>query len=451
MPLFSTLLTSANALRVIDQQLATTQNNVSNAGTAGYAKQRLAVNSLPFDPAAGLPGGVSAGELQSYRNVYIEQTVRRRQQAWGAAQQQAGDLARVEPLFDVTGRAGIPGALNALLQSFSSLSVTPNDTVARQGVIDRASDLALRFNQDATALNSAKLDVDDQMRGVVDTINRLAADVRALNGEIRQDARSGGDPNLDAKLNATLEELSEYVDITTLRQQDGSTTVLVGGQIPLVMGDRAFPITVDFSGADTAIRDFNGQDVTAEIRGGRLYGLLDTRNAVLPSYITDLNRLAQALAGGVNAVLAGGIDLAGNAGAPLFTYDTAANAAFSLRVTGIAGPELAAALPGAPGGNGNALRLAALADSAAIDGLSFTAFYGGLAGRVGQDVQRASGAEQTQQQLLVQARSLRDSLSGVSLDEEAANVLAFQRAYQASAQLVKVLDELTEITVNLLR
>lgn len=451
MSLFSTLLTSANALRVIDQQLATTQNNVANAGTPGYAKQRLSINSLPFDPAGGLPGGVSAGELESYRDVYIEQTVRRRQQAWGAAQQQASDLQRLEPLFDVTGEAGIPGALNALLQSFSSLSVTPNDTVARQAVIDRASDLSLRFVQDATALDSFKLDLDDQMRGVVNTINQLAGDVRALNAEVRQDSRSGGDPNVDAKLNATLEELSEYADITTLKQPDGSVTVLLGGQTPLVIGDRAFTVTADFSGANTAIRDSNGQDITAQVGAGRLYGLLQTRNQVLPSYITDLNRLAQTLADRVNAVLAGGIDSAGNAGAPLFAYDTAANAAFSLHVTGITEPELAAALPGAPGGNGNALKLASLAESPEIDGLSLTGFYGGLAGRVGQDVERASGDEQTRQQLLVQARSLRDNLSGVSLDEEAANVLAFQRAYQASAQLVKVLDELTEITVNLLQ
>jgi flagellar hook-associated protein 1 FlgK len=449
--LFGALIASANALRVFDNALATTQNNINNASTPGFAKQRLVPLPAPFVPDQGLPGGVTAGQVQSLRSEYAEQSVRQEEHLSGRYGQTAGDLARIESLFDVTGESGIPAALSALFQGFSAWSVAPNDTGPRREVIDRATEVAARFAETATSLGSASTVIDQQVRDAVSVINSLASSIRDLNVQLQNDFRARSDPSLDARLHATLESLAEYTDFNVLRQSDGTVTVLMGGQVPLVIGDRQFTIEPEFSAGETRILDSNRKDVTAQATTGRLGAMLEMKNTTIPSYLSELNRLAKGLADDVNAMLADGLDVNGDSGAPLFTYDNSDNAAITLRVTAITPDQLAAASTGAPLGNTNALGLAALADAPQLDGLTYTAFYGRLAAQVGRALETARNGQETHQELLFQSRAIRDEISKVSLDEEAALLIEFQRAYQATAQVIVVLNELTQTTIDMMR
>jgi len=172
----------------------------------------------------------------------------------------------------------------------------------------------------------------------------------------------------------------------------------------------------------------------------------------LPSYVADLNRLAESFADRVNGILAAGVDVNGDTPAvDLFTFDAANGSALTLAVTEMTPEQIAAALPEAPGGNSNSLNLAALATSGEIDGFTFTEFYGRLGSRVGQGLANARREERSQSLLLSQAQNLRSQVSAVSLDEEAAALIEFQRSYQASAQLFRVLNEMTEVVFTLLR
>jgi len=451
MGLFSSLVSSMSALRVFEDALSVTQNNVSNASTPGYAKQRLAFEAMPFQPAAGLPGGVWAAGLESARDEYAERAVQQQQEDLGKSEQLAAELARLEGFFDATGEAGIPGALNKLYQAFSAWSVAPNDAVARQVVIERAGDVAARFVETASNLGSASWALDRQIRNTVDTVNHLAGVLRDLNVQIRQDARMSSDAAVDAKIHTTLEELAQYVDFTVVKQADGSLTVLLGGQTPLVIADRQFQIQGDFSSSQTALQDVNGNDITSQVQRGRLSGMLEMRNSVIPSFMSDLNRLAAGVADRVNAILAAGVDANNQPGAALFTYDPAVGAASTLAVTSISPSQLAAALPDAPGGNGNTLTLMGLADSAEIDGSSFMEFYGTVARRLGRTLESAREDQKTNEQLLLQAQFLRSQASAVSLDEEATRLIQFQRSYQALARMVTALNELTQETINLVQ
>ncbi len=449
--LFGALIASANSLRVFDKALATTQNNVNNAKTPGFAKQRLSTMPAAFIPEHGLPGGIVPGQMESLRSEYAEQAVRQEQHLFGRFQQTASDLTRVELLFNINGQAGVPGALNKLLQSFSAWSLTPNDTGPRRQVIDRATEVAARFSETATSLGSASTVMDQQIRGAVGTINSLATSIRDLNIQMQRDFSARSDPSLDARLHATLEDLAQYTDFTALRQPDGTVTVLMGGQVPLVIGDRQYEIQAESMGSTARILDSNGQDVTAQSVTGSLGAMLEMKNTTLPSYLSELNRLAKGFADDVNAILAAGLDLNGNPGAPLFTYNTANDAAATLRTTDITPDQLAAAAVGAPAGNANALTLAGLANTPQLDGLTYTAFYGRLATRLGQTLEAARSDRDTHAQLLFQSRSIRDDISAVSEDEEAARLIEFQRAYEATARIISVLNELTKTTIDMMR
>ncbi len=449
MGLFGTLITSTEALRVFEKALEVSQNNVSNASTPGYAKQRLLIESMPFDPERHLLGGVVSGGTEGFRDQYAEQAVWRRQQDYGLSEQLASQLNRLEPYFDVTGNAGIPAALNRFFQSVSAWSVAPNDAATRGAVIEQAGFLAARMRDTATGLVNARAEAEQQIGNTVESINHLAGMVRDLNAQIRQDYRLANDPSFDARLHTVLEELAEYVEFTALRQPDGSVTLLMSGQAALVVGDRQYQIAADTSGATAAILDADGRDVTALVSRGRLGGLLDYRNTTLPDLASGLDLLAATLSDRVNAVLASGVDLNNQPGAALFTYDAATDAALTLRVTSISAEELAGALAASPGGNANVLNLMELANSGQIGGATFIEHYGALARSVGRAVQMAREDLATNEQLLLQARAMREEISGVSLDEEAVRLIEFQRAYQASARLVTVLNELSEIAVNL--
>ncbi len=451
MGLFGTLLSASGALQAFQKALEVAQNNVGNVSTPGFAKQRLILEAMPFQAEAGLPGGVTYGGVHDFRDRYAEQAVQRRQEDYGRSDQRVADLTRLEPYFDVTGGQGFPGALDGFYKSISGWSVMPNNQVAREAVIEQATSLAARMVDTANGVLNTRAAADQEIRNTVDTINHLTDILRDLNAQLRQDFRQAEDPAFGARLNSTLEELAEYVEFTTLKQADGTTTVLLGGQTSLVLGDRQYEIHADFSSDQARITDAADRDITAQVSRGRLGGVLDVRNNTLPEFLDGLNRLAAGLADRVNAILANGVDLNGQPGAALFAYDTAENAASTLRVTNISAEELAGAAASAPGGNSNVLGLMDLVDSPQIDGASFTAYYGALARNMGQALETAQEDLKTNEQLLLQARTLRNEASGVSLDEEAVHLIEFQRAYQASAKLITVLNDLTEITINLLR
>src|SRR5207247_1921407 len=161
--------------------------------------------------------------------------------------------------------------------------------------------------------------------------------------------------------------------------------------------------------------DSNGADITSQISGGRLSGGLKAVNQLLPAYLDGLNQLAQSIADSVNGVSSAGVDANGNPGAAVFNYDSP-NVAATLAFTGIGAAELAAATSASPGGNGNALALSALETSAALNGLTFSRFYGKLSAGVGRDVADAQDNRDLQKQLLAQAREQRAAASGISLD-----------------------------------
>lgn len=475
--LFAALSSSAGALSAYQTVLDAVQNNVTNASTPGYARQSVNLEALPFQPSLRLPGGVRVGDLQSARDEFAEQNVRQQFSSLGTLEQKAQNLSDLELSFNVSSDSGIPGALNTLFQNFSSWSVTPDSAASRQAVMDSAQQVALAFQQTAANVGQSFNATGQQLQQNVDQINRLAKQLQADNMQRLQG--NTNDAGLDAQMHDTLEQLSEFGDITALTQADGSVTVLLGGQTPLVIGAHQYDISVSFSTPASApatvaggtpparILDAQGQDVTAHISQGQLAGLLDMYNNVLPSVggnayqQGDLNLLAQSVADRVNQILTSGDISSGPPavpGIPLFAYNAATPSGIAQTLTlnsAMTPDQLAAIDPGPPlVSNGIALRLAALASpqnpADEINGFSYAEFYGNIASVVGRQSQDAQTQLAVQQQTVAQARNLRSQSSGVDLNEEAVKMVEFQRAYSASSKVVSILDELTQATINML-
>jgi flagellar hook-associated protein 1 len=474
--ILSTFFSAANTLNAYTRVLEVTQNNVANASTPGFAKQDLPLQASKMDIPNGETGGVTVGQIQSARNEFAEQAVRTQQTGLGFQQQAANSLTALQSVFDISGTTGIDKALNDFFQSASAWGQAPADTVARQSVINSATEVAQNFRNAASSIQSLAQATDAQFRGTVDQVNQIVSEIQAYDHTSMVSGTSNQDSGIDTQVHAALENLSQLIDFTASKQPDGTTTILMNGTTPLLVGDRQYTLqAATTSGTNPAIPNapgseqllVGGTDITAETAGGQLGAIVDFHNRVLASYIGDstqagdLNNLAQQFADRVNQLLTSGNISDGPpplAGVPLFTYDTTnpTNVASSLAVDpSVTSDRLAAISPGPPyASNGVPLALSQLANSNAaadqIDGFSYSQYYASLASRVGNEVQDAQNNVNVQKSLLSQAQNQRQQLSGVDLNEEAMRLVEFQRAYQANAQFLTVLDQLALDTINLL-
>ena len=470
--LMASMATAGNALDVYQQALTVVQNNITNSSTPGYATQSLNMVAQPLDVAGGLAGGVAAQGLESSRDEYAEDEVRRQLQSLGTYESQSSGLSSIDNLFDVTGNSGIPADLNNLFSSFSAWATSPNSASAQQMVISNAGNLASDIHSLSASLVQASGDVEGQIGSTVTQINQLASTIQQYNVQRLQQGSS--DPGTDAGLTSSLQQLSELADVSVLNQADGTVTVLMSGGSPLVMGTSQYSISSGLSVSSGAanqqsppssqILDSQGNDVTSQIQGGKLGGLLDVHNHVLASLVGDgqqagsLNQFAQAFADTVNGILQSGTvstDSGAAKGAPLFVYDnsdpTLAAASFALNpaIT----PDQLAPVDAQGNANGNANQLASLASSTSaggVNGLTFGDFFSGIASYVGQESSTASTNQQAQQQVVTQTEALRDQASGVSLDDQAVALLSFQKGYEATARLLTTLNSIAETAINMI-
>jgi flagellar hook-associated protein 1 FlgK len=458
---------TANALSAIQQAIDAVQNNTVNASTPGYASEKVTFSAQAFDPAQGLTGGVDVS-LSSSRNQYLEQSVRTETSALGLYQQQSPLLANLQSAFNATGDSGVPGALSGFTSSFSTLSASPNDPSAQANAIQAAATLAQAFNQAAAQISQVATQAAQQASSNVTQINALTTHIAQLNAAIQNGAQN--DAGVAADLNNSLDSLSQLVNISVTNNADGSASVLLDGQTPLVLGSQAYALTMQpnigsagsaYPAGDAGIKllSQDGSDVTAQATQGNLGAALQVRNQAVPYYLGSqsqqgvLNTLAYSFASRVNTIITNAQTTAGKTAVPLFNMSNDTNAASLLSVTAITPSQIVSG--DGTASNGVATELADIGNPTnpsdlMSNGQSFTAYYGTISGQAGEDASQAATNLTTQQDLTTQAQNQRTAASGVSLNDQAAQLLSLQQAYQATAKIITVLESLSQTVVNLI-
>jgi flagellar hook-associated protein 1 FlgK len=452
--LFAMMGAAGSALDVYQQALSVVQNNVNNSSTPGYAAQSLNLEAMPLDVATGLAGGVTSAGLDNSRDPYAEEQLQQQTQTLGQYTAQAQSTGTIQSFFDASGNSGVSAALTALLQSFSAWSVTPDDPTAEQSVLASASTVASSIQGLASSLSQTSQQLDTSIASTASQINSIATQVQSYNEQRLTETTP--DPGEDAQLYSALDNLSQLTNFSTVTQPDGTVSVILGGGSPLVEGSQQFAVSTTSSPAGVQILDSQGNDITSQITSGQLGGLLDSRNRVLGSMLGDsqqtgtLNQFATALASTVNGILESGtVSPGGAAGTALFTVSaTPTDAAATLAVNS----NVTLAPANGTGSNGNANDLAALTNTtlAQLGGMSLTQYFGQITSDIGQENQTATDNQTSQQQVVAQATTLINQVSGVSLNEEATNVLQFQSAYQASAQVLTVLNTIADSVIAMI-
>lgn len=505
MSTFQGLEMAKRALAVQQAALYTTGHNISNANTKGYSRQRVDMStSLPY-PAVGrnrpeIPGqfgtGVEIGAVTRVRNEFLDKQFRSENSRVGFWHVQSNAMYRMEELINEPSNTGLAHTITEFWESLEDLSVNPENGGARAVVAQRGQAVADTFNHLTETLQSIQNDLYQEMNNASDTINSLLGQINQINNQLKHLEPHGYLANdLYDKRDLLVDELSELISIQTSYQSAGGNAkeiaqgivsielvnrngVSLDPPITLIDGNEDYDddyfndfLTVERNADSSAIQNIiikgHSEEISAEHfvekTIGSLAGLMNAHGYVAgdqveghyPKAIKQLNKMALEMAKRFNEVHR----LGDEDGQDFFVYD-ANNPALTIAVHEdiLNNPNLINANTLEPGqdledqfNNGqNALNLAKIFAEPleGLDGLSVEGYLEHIVGVIGVEAREANRMSENTQILKHQIDEQRMSVSAVSLDEEMANMLRFQHAYNAAARNMTAVDELLDRIIN---
>jgi flagellar hook-associated protein 1 len=456
--IYSTLFVARKGLMAQQVGLSVTGQNITNVNTEGYTRRQAVLTASPDS------GGVDVAGFRRYVDEFSNRRLVAEKSVLGFSEQRSSILSQVGELFNDLENTGLGTALDDFFGGLTLLESSPDDLTVRQQALAFGANVASTFNRISSDLTEVKRGIDDLLRASVSEINQCSDQIASLNKDIRLGVANGDDvSDLEDSRDRLISQMSEQADITYVEGDDHQITVYLEGGMPLVDGTNVSHLSVSTSAAPGAAPieyiSSNGtvSDITAMIKDGALGGALQARDDEIPAYLQELDQLAYDFATAVNAQHSAGYGLDGVGGRNFFEplaspINAAAAIAISADVDGDPYAIAAAGDPaGAPGDNTNAIALSELSDQLLAYGGTMTVAeaYSTLVGEVGVAIQTAADSVAMRETSISSIESIRDSQAGVALDEELTNMIAFQRAYQASARVVSTVDTLLQTILGM--
>ncbi|WP_221030232.1 flagellar hook-associated protein FlgK [Actomonas aquatica] len=463
--LFGALNGGVKALAAHSRAVETAGRNLANVNNPDYARQRVVYGDrgTVLTPLGAQSLGIEAKQVEQIRDRLLDQQVVREVAVSSAAEAEANAYAKGQAALGQSidrtadssssgssGSQGVVESVTDFFTAFEGLAARPTDSGQRQTLMQRAAILTDRLNSTDARLDQLEKDLTSAAASDVEDVNRLLTVIGELNGQIgRFEINAPGSAvDLRDQRQARLEELAGKIGIETRANavEPGQIDIFArdgaGNEIQLI-NLATVPNPVVFDGTNLTV----GPDTIA-LSSGSIAGHLKARDQGLTQLRNDLDALANELVTSVNAAynptgLTGDFFVAGGTTAGSIKVDPTVNAV-SLKASD-------------GGAAGDATIARAIADLAyrnfntgggdAIDG-TFNQFLSRSISDFGEEVAGADARFDDQNNIEKLVRAQRDSVSGVSLDEEMADLLKFQRAFQASSRVISVVDELLNTVVN---
>ncbi len=444
---------ASQALLSFQSAMSTVGHNVANAGTDGFHRQRVELRPgrPEYTPVGALGTGVRLHTVERIEDRFIELAVQREVPILSRYSARASALAQTELAFGEPSEQGITSMLDHFYDGWDDLASNPEDAAARESIVrlgigltDFVRDARNRFTDQQTS-------VTGEIARTVDEVNRMTKELEGLNRNILAATRNGVvPPDLEDRRDLLVEALAELAGATATVEDNGTATVRVAGRV-IVQLETSQPITFDLAHSD--VPTIEGRSFAAGELDGRIGGLMEVRDRDIADAIRRLDEFAARLVRDVNDVHAQGKGTYGDEAGDFFVLigverDGVTGAAAGIRVNPVLRDDstrVAAGADGAPGDNTVALAIAALRDDR--DGA--VGILRSLVVDVGARARESEDLALGQDIVVSSFRAQRESISGVSLDEEAANLLRFQRSYQAAARIMTATDEMTQTLLAL--
>ena len=483
--LFGVLDTAARGLLVTQGGIGVTGHNIANANNPAYSRQRqvLEADRPVVLPDGAFGTGVRQVTIERITDEFLLRAIVDERSTIGSVQVQADALAQLEQVFNEQTGLGLTSVLSDFYNAFDELAASTDSSGAteRSLLLARGQAVVTEFQRMDAQLRDQQTAADRAVQDVLGEINALSARILDLNRQIVSTEVTVPANDLRDLRDEAVRDLASRVDIQTFEHAEGDIVVMMRSSgLPLVEGEAARNLRGTADGLNpfdpTYVDVFYDDgaslvDITADIGGGRLGGLLAVRDQILPGAIRSLDTLAYNLAATVNAQHQAGFDLSGTAGADFFTDPLAAGVAdtaqtisldAALTADGIAAAGNAA---GDPGDRQNALALANLRNAGQALYLpgdpappgpatgptrSVLEHTAATIADVGQQALIMNNASAEQERVLETLENRRDAVSGISVDEEVVELVRLQAAFQANARVIAQVQQMLDELVSLL-
>jgi len=444
-----------SALMAQQQAINVTSQNIANINTPGYQRQRVNFRELSgpsgFKNPPVIGNGVHAQGIMRFATPFIDEQLRRQRGIGQDAATMENSLRDVESVLTEPSGTGINAGLDAFWQAWQDLSVQPVEQSTRVTLLQSGNQLAASINEAHNFIQNLHDNLLSQVDTKVQRINDIAAEVADLNTQITQaNARNGGPGgavSLEQQRDSLFFELSDIVNFRLAIDDNGMARITIGNNA-LVDDGGARPIQLDDNGAP--VWSANGRKLA--VSSGQLNALLDLRDTAIPRVMGQLDTLALGLRDRVNELHRQGYGIDGSSGLDFFVGEDAAT--FAVNPDLLASPSKVAsgARPNSLGDISVALQVAGLATTPSMDGdpptLSINGFFRSSVTDLGLRIQHASNKHEASSTVFNHLTDRRQAVSGVSMDEEVANLLSYEKAFQAGARIINVVDEMLDQVIN---
>lgn len=445
------LETGARGLKTFQVAIGTTSHNLTNVSTEGYTRQRAEVGTtFPLKHGAHIFGtGMTTEQVVRLRMTTLDTMVQAQTSELGRWSLNRETTAALETSFGEATDAAIGGALNDFWAGWQDLTISPEGLNARQALVDRSQRVVDTFHNAVNRLDAENTGLNLSITDAVADANDRILSIAELNREISRAEFGGQHANdLRDRRDLLVDGLSALTDINVVEQPNGQIDIDVNGDV-LVSGVNAFTLNAVLNAATNHVEvELAGNPLA--FSSGKFQGFVDSF-AALDTTRAGLDELASALITEVNALHATGTDMNGN---PAGAYFAGADAATIALDPGVAADAslVAASTTAAPGATDLALALAGLRDTKVLPGgspvMTLNDRFNNLVLELGSDARRAYQSSEDFSAAVDTLIERRESISGVNMDEELTNLMAFQRAYEACARLVSTVDEMMDHIIN---
>ncbi len=463
--LFGALNLASRSLATQQEAMSVAGQNMANVNNSAYAREQAVIQtSASISTPAGQEGtGADVVSITEVRNSLLDNQIQSENSVTGSFTAQQTALQNAEAYLgeqlssssttsssaSTSSSNGLAAMLSKLFNSFSSMTTGSGDPAT---VVQAAQEVTNQFNQVSANLSQVRGNLNTSIQNGVASCNQDLNEIAALNQQIVQAEAGGGTANdLVDKRQQTIENLAGLVNISTTAQSDGSVNISIGG-VSMVAGSSAVNglQTYDAGGGQLLIQDKNSA-TSLSVTGGSIAGNITARDGALSTLQTSLDTLASQLATQVNNIYSAGYDSSGGTGQLFFTGNDAASIGVNSALVSDPSQFQDSSTAGAGGDTKIALALANLSTQtiAALGNQSLSQSYSQTVTSLGNAIDAATTQLDTSQTISTSLTNQRSSESGVSIDQEMTNLLQYQKAYEASGQLVTTLDKMMETVLNM--
>lgn len=432
-------------------------NNVANVDTPGYSRRTLLLSEGEGHkiPAGRIGLGVDPVTIRRMRDSFLDDAYRRQSTSLGMYESLEQTLAEVEMVFGEPGDSGLGTVLNEFWDSWQDLANEPESQTVRTLVKDKARVLARVLHQMDRSLVNQVQALDTEVEAYVHEVNGMAAAIADYNAKIVASEASGHEAtDLRDQRDLLVDQLSEVVDVSVYQRDDGSISVMMGSEALVERADFVELSVASVSRDGIAVKEIRLGEIRRAISpaGGKLGGVIRSRDEILPKYRANLNEIARSVVESVNMVHRSGYALDGTSGRDFFdpTGVTAETIDVSAIILGDVSL-IAASSDGSVGNGDSALGIAALRHAPiTADGSTLDDYYASVVGSLGIESETASINREREELLVLEIENRRESVKGVSIDEEMTNLIAAQHAYEAAAKVISIVDEMMDTVLSML-